>query len=163
MFVWMPYLHAPFGFLFHRAFCSGVIEAQTAPFEMSLAGGNCRQGGVVTELRPHGVTTTEQFLPPYLRQVLVADTMAPWRSMSDAAAPQMPSGELSASDRQLLAPVITTLQSFWPLLAQLKTADWSAAACVVSCHDAPQAYVATDFAMEEYQVPAKTGGCGALF
>ena len=32
----LPYWQAPLGFLFHIAFCSGVIEVQTEPFEMSL-------------------------------------------------------------------------------------------------------------------------------
>src|ERR1039458_5553210 len=156
------FLQAPLGSLFHSAFCSGVIEAQTWPREMSLEY-TLRQGGVVTASRPHGVTTTEQSRPSFLRQLLVATAMAPERSSPDAATPETPSGVLSASDRQLLAPDIATLQSFWPALAQLKIAERLAASWVVSCHEAPQASVEAELAMAEYQVPANTGACGALF
>jgi hypothetical protein len=44
--------------------------------------------------------------------MLVALYMASPRPNPDAATPQTPSTALSANDMQLLAPVISTLQSF---------------------------------------------------
>ena len=120
------YLQAPLAGLFHAAFCAGVMEAHICPLEISM-GYVFRQGGVVTDSRPQGVTTTEQSFPPHLRQLAVAAEIAPERSNSDAAAAQAPSMVLSANERQLLPPVIAILQSFWAPLAQLNRAERLAA------------------------------------
>jgi hypothetical protein len=98
-----------------------------------------RQGGVVGDSRPHGVTTTEHSRPPYFLQTLVAFDMASPRSIPDEAVPHARSALLIASERQLLAPAMATLQSFWPLLAQLSMAERLADSWVVSCQEAPHA------------------------